>query len=163
DGIYGKDVTYRDDITFEQQGQHAMLNYDPAFQQIAAEGDIIVGGRNFGSGSSREQAATALASRGVRLVIAASAGQTYKRNAFNNGFPLVECAELVTFLRERFASDSRKTIRTGLAAEVDFRASTLRAGDRTFRFAPLGEVPQQLVIAGGAEKLVRRQLEGIAE
>jgi homoaconitate hydratase len=83
DGIYGKDVTYRDDITPEQQGQYAMLNYDPEFQNIAQIGDIIVGARNFGSGSSREQAATALASRGIQLVICATASQTYKRNAFN--------------------------------------------------------------------------------
>ena len=65
DGIYGKDVTYRDDLTPEQMAGYAMANYDPEFQGKAAAGDIIVAGRNFGTGSSREQAATALKYRGI--------------------------------------------------------------------------------------------------
>ena len=52
----------------------------------------------FGTGSSREQAATALKYRGVPLVIAASFSETYKRNAFNNGFPVIDCPELVDHL-----------------------------------------------------------------
>jgi homoaconitate hydratase len=85
DGIYGKDVTYRDDLTPEQMATYAMLNYDPEFQNLAASGDIIVSGRNFGTGSSREQAATALKYRGIR----GDRGQllqTYLRNA-NNVLP----------------------------------------------------------------------------
>jgi len=58
DGIYGKDVTYRDDLAPEQMAGYAMANYDPEFQAKAVAGDIIVAGRNFGTGSSREQAAT---------------------------------------------------------------------------------------------------------
>jgi len=61
DGIYGKEYTYREDLSREEMGKVAMLNYDPKFQSVAREGDMIVGGRNFGTGSSREQAATALA------------------------------------------------------------------------------------------------------
>jgi len=59
----------------------------------------VVGGLNFGSGSSREQAATALKFKGIPCVIAASFSETYKRNAFNNGFVVFECPELVTHLR----------------------------------------------------------------
>ena len=70
-------------------GTKAMLNYDSKFQEIAQEGDILVGGYNFGSGSSREQAATALKFRGLSMVIAGSYSQTYKRNAFNNGYILI--------------------------------------------------------------------------
>ncbi len=160
DGIYGKDVTYRDDITFEQQGQYAMLNYDPAFQQIAAEGDIIVGGRNFGTGSSREQAATALASKGIRLVIAATAGQTYKRNAFNNGFIVIECPGLTDQLAEMFAEQAKAGLRTipGPEITVDFRASTVRCEGVTHTFGPLSETAQQLIIAGGSEPLVRAKI-----
>ena len=51
DGIYGKDVTYQDDLTAEEMATHAMANYDPGFQSIAEEGDILVAGANFGTGS----------------------------------------------------------------------------------------------------------------
>lgn len=161
DGIYGKDVTYRDDITFEQQGEHAMLNYDPAFQEIAQNGDIIVGGRNFGSGSSREQAATALASRGIRLVIAATAGQTYKRNAFNNGFIVIESPALVDFLADRHAAEVEAGTRTipGPAIRVDFKAGRIACEGETFPFGTLSETAQGLVVAGGAEALVRERLK----
>lgn len=161
DGIYGKDVTYRDDITFEQQGEHAMLNYDPAFQGIAQNGDIIVGGRNFGSGSSREQAATALASRGIQLVIAATAGQTYKRNAFNNGFIVIESPALVDFLAARHAADVEAGTRTipGPAIRVDFKAGRIACEGETFPFGTLSETAQGLVVAGGAEALVRERLK----
>ncbi|MHC4064016.1 MAG: homoaconitase [Planctomycetota bacterium] len=161
DGIYGKDVTYRDDLTPEQMGRATMLNYDPEFQNIAAQGDIIVGGRNFGCGSSREQAATALAYRGIRMVIAASFSQTYKRNAFNNGFIVFECAELVAELRRRLAdqiSAGTRTIPAAGSATVDFTASIITFDGQKFPFAPLGPVPQELIVAGGAEAVVQRKL-----
>ena len=63
----------------------------------------MVGGFNFGTGSSREQAVTALKCKGIPLVIAGSFSQTYLRNAFNNGFLCIEAPELVTRLRARFA------------------------------------------------------------
>jgi homoaconitate hydratase len=158
DGIYGKDVTYRDDLTPDEMATHAFRNYDPDFQTTAKRGDILVGGRNFGSGSSREQAATAIQFFGIPLVVAASFSQTYKRNAFNNGFPVLECVKLVDDLAKRFTGDSRPTIRTGLRAKIDFRNSKIVVADRTFSFVPLGEVPQRLVIAGGAEAWVRESL-----
>jgi len=161
DGIYGKDVTYREDLTKEQMGAAAMLNYDPEFQKIARPGDIIVGGSNFGTGSSREQAATALAFRGIQMVIAASFSQTYARNAFNNGFIVFECPELVDELRRRFAtqvSAGQRTIATDDALTVDFARSQLRFGGKTFSFFPLGAVPQQLIVFGGAEAYVAAEL-----
>ncbi len=160
DGIYGKDVTYRDDITLAQQGQHAMLNYDPAFQSIAREGDIIVGGRNFGSGSSREQAATALASRGIKLVIAATASQTYSRNAYNNGFVILECPALTDALAARFAGEAAAGTRTipGPEIEVDFAGGRITMEGKAFRFAALSPTAQELVVAGGSENVVRTRL-----
>ncbi|HUU83631.1 MAG TPA: homoaconitase [Phycisphaerae bacterium] len=161
DGIYGKDVTYRDDLTPEQMGQATMLNYDPEFQKIAVQGDIIVGCRNFGCGSSREQAATALAYRGIRMVIAASFSQTYKRNAFNNGFVVFECPDLVTALRDRFADqvgDGPRTVPTPGTATVSFADSTITYDGRTFPFTPLKQVAQELIVAGGAEALVQKRL-----
>ncbi|HEY6204954.1 MAG TPA: homoaconitase, partial [Chthoniobacterales bacterium] len=99
DGIYGSKHTYRDDMTPEQMAAVTFENYDPNFNALYQKGDVVVGGLNFGSGSSREQAATALKYKGIPCVIAGSFSETYKRNAFNNGFVVFECPELVEHLR----------------------------------------------------------------
>src|SRR5437660_10620051 len=99
DGIYGSKHTYRDDMTPEEMAAVTFENYDPNFNALYQKGDVVVGGLNFGSGSSREQAVTALKFKGIPCVIAASFSETYKRNAFNNGFVVFECPELVTHLR----------------------------------------------------------------
>jgi homoaconitate hydratase len=62
DGIYGKDYTYREDMTPEMMAKVVMENYDPIFASRVHPGDVIVSGFNFGTGSSREQAVTALKS-----------------------------------------------------------------------------------------------------
>jgi homoaconitate hydratase len=136
----------------------AMLNYDPRFQEIARKGDILVGGYNFGSGSSREQAATSLKFRGIRMVIAGSYSQTYKRNAFNNGYIVLECQELVDDLKKAHAGDAARTIRTGRSAEVDFQQATIACSGKTYRFAPLGGVAQELVAHGGFEAVIQQEV-----
>ena len=99
DGIFAGKHTYRDDITPEEMAAVTFENYDPNFNTLYQKGDVVVGGLNFGTGSSREQAATALKFKGIPCVIASSFSETYKRNAFNNGFVVFECPELVTHLR----------------------------------------------------------------
>ena len=161
DGIYGKDYTYRENMTPEMMARVVMENYDPQFAARTAAGDIVVGGFNFGTGSSREQAVTALQAKGIPLVIAGSFSQTYLRNAFNNGFLCLETPELVKRLRTRFAdaiARRERTIIPGDMIEVDFAASTLRYAGKELAFPALGVVPQSLVIAGGIEKLVRQKL-----
>jgi len=160
DGIYGKDVTYRDDLTPEQMAGHAMANYDPGFQEIAADGDIIVAGRNFGSGSSREQAATALDYRGIRMVIAASFSQTYLRNAFNNAFICLESPALSDAIRSAFVSEAEGGARTIPAGDlsIDFRAATAEWRGETYPLSPLGPAAQELVLAGGLEALTRKRM-----
>jgi len=160
DGIYGKDFTYNDNMPPAEMGTKAMLNYDPRFQVLARDGDVLVSGWNSGSGSSREQAATALKYRGISMVIAGSYSQTYKRNAFNNGYVVIECPELVTLLRERFGPQKQPTVRTAIEAVVDFGLSEIRAEDRTYAFFPLGDIAQRLVIAGGFEALLRSEIRG---
>jgi len=160
DGIYGKDVTYRDDLTPEQMATYAMANYDPAFQETAADGDIIVAGRNFGSGSSREQAATALKYRGVQMVIAASFSQTYLRNAFNNAFICLESPALSEAIRGAFTDEAAagsKTIPAG-DLEIDFPNATATWRGETYPLSPLGPAAQELVLAGGLEALTRKRL-----
>ena len=158
DGIYGKEFTYKDDLTAEEMGSKAMLNYDPQFQEIARVGDILVGGYNFGSGSSREQAATALKFRGLQMIIAGSYSQTYKRNAFNNGYIVIECPELIEDLKAAHAEEGALTIRTGRQAVVDFVRGQVACDGKSFRFAPLGEVAQELITKGGFEALIRGRI-----
>jgi homoaconitate hydratase len=158
DGIYGKDYTYQDGLTPPEMARVAMLNYDPKFQEIAHEGDILVGGWNFGTGSSREQAATALKYRGLPLIIAGSYSQTYKRNAFNNGYIVLECPKLVQELRTRFAGRPEPTIPTGLRARVDFETSEITLDGQVYPFGPLRDVAQELVALGGFESVLAKRL-----
>ncbi|HLE60039.1 MAG TPA: homoaconitase [Thermoanaerobaculaceae bacterium] len=160
DGIYGKDYTYKE-VSREEMARVVMENYDPSFAAHTQEGDIVVGGFNFGTGSSREQAVTALQAKGIPLVIAGSFSQTYLRNAFNNGFLCIETPELVRRLSELFANEvgeQRRTIIAGDVVTIDFTSSTLTFRGETFAFPALGSVPQSLVVAGGTENLVRRRL-----
>jgi len=161
DAIYGKDYTYRDDMTKEMMAKVVMENYDPQFGARTSAGDVIVGGFNFGTGSSREQAVTCLKAKGIPLVIAASFSQTYLRNAYNNGFLCVEVPELVKRLREQFAKEiaaKEKTIIPGDEIDIDFTSSAITWQGEKFAFPPLGSVPQSLVIAEGVENLVAKRL-----
>jgi homoaconitate hydratase len=161
DGIYGKDYTYRDDMTAEMMAEVVFENYDPALASRVREGDVIIGGWNFGTGSSREQAVTALQAKGIAMIIAASYSQTYLRNAFNNGFPCVASPELTGRLRELFGKQveaGETTVIPGDEIEIDFASGTITFRATAFRFPPLGDVPQSLVVAGGVENQVRRTL-----
>ena len=161
DAIYGKDYTYRDDMTKEMMAKVVMENYDPEFGARTSAGDVIVGGFNFGTGSSREQAVTCLKAKGIPLVIAASFSQTYLRNAYNNGFLCVEVPELVKRLREQFGKEiaaKEKTIIPGDEIDIDFTSSVITWQGEKFAFPALGSVPQSLVIAEGVENLVAKRL-----
>lgn len=157
DGIYPGKYTYIDDFTAEQQSGVVMENYDPKFKEIVETGDILVGGFNFGTGSSREQAATALKYRGIALVVAGSFSQTYKRNALNNGFLVVDLPKLSNDLKDKFGSD-KLTVRTGIRAVLDFEKSVLIADGKEYKFSPAGVAAQELIIAGGLENWVKERL-----
>ncbi len=160
DAIYGKDYTYRDDMTPEMMARVIMENYDPQFAARTRGGDILVSGFNFGTGSSREQAVTCLKAKGISLVIAASFSQTYLRNAYNNGFLCIEVPGLVKCLRQQLATEAyEKTIIPGENIEIDFTSGTVAWRGERFAFPPLGDVPQSLVIAGGAENVVAKKLQ----
>ena len=161
DAIYGKDYTYRDDMTPEMMAKVVMENYDPQFAARTQAGDVIVSQFNFGTGSSREQAVTCLKAKGIPLVIAASFSQTYLRNAFNNGFLCIEVPDFVARVREQFAKEiaaKEKTIIPGDEIDIDFTSSTISWREAKFTFPALGSVPQSLVIAGGVEILVAKRL-----
>src|SRR6266480_1550495 len=156
DGIYGSKHTYRDDMTPEEMAAVTFENYDPNFNALYQKGDVVVGGLNFGSGSSREQAATALKFKGIPCVIAASFSETYKRNAFNNGFVVFECPELVTHLRATLTNRTATTVASEIT--IDYAKSILTIDGKSFAFPPLSPAAQELIVAGGAENLVASRL-----
>jgi homoaconitate hydratase len=158
DGIYPGKYTYKDDMTPQQQADVVMENYDPEFVKIAEVGNILVGGFNFGTGSSREQAATALKYKGIQLVIAGSFNDIYKRNALNNGFLSIECPELVNELKEKFDKE-KLTVKTRMAAKIDFQKSVLSISEKSYPIGKIGEAAQELIIAGGLEEWVKSNLE----
>ncbi len=158
DGIYPGTYTYRDDMTPAMMAKVIFENYDAGYAKNARAGDVIVGGFNFGTGSSREQAVTSLKAAGIPLVIAGSFSQTYLRNAFNNGFLCVEVPEFVHKLKKAFAGEGGKTLIPGDDVLIDFRSGAVTYRGDKFHFPPLGAVPQSLVVAGGVENLVAQKL-----
>jgi homoaconitate hydratase len=160
DGIFAGKHTYRDDITPEEMAAVTFENYDPNFNTLYQKGDVVVGGLNFGTGSSREQAATALKFKGIPCVIAASFSETYKRNAFNNGFVVFECPELVTHLRATLTNRTPTTVASEIT--IDYGKSTLTIDGKSFPFPPLSPAAQELIVAGGAENLVASRLRAKA-
>lgn len=155
DGIYAGKWTYQDGMTPAQMAQVVFENYDPQFGQIVRDGDIIVSGHNFGTGSSREQAATALKFRGISCVIAASFSETYLRNAFNNGYLCLACETLSTLFFERFLRPGENTI-IGPEIEIRFAEGRILCDGIEVFFAPLSTAAQELIREGGAEPVARR-------
>ena len=84
----------------EQLGQHAFEMLGDGYPAKLRDFDILVAGRNFGCGSAREQAATAIKGLGIKAVVAASFARTFYRNAINDGLPIVECPALVEAVQE---------------------------------------------------------------
>ena len=109
DGIYPGKYTYQDDATTEKMAEVCMSNFDAQFSSIARQGDILVAGFNFGCGSSREQAATAILAKKIPLVVAGSFGNIFSRNSINNALMGVEVPKLVHRLREAFSSTKPAT------------------------------------------------------
>jgi homoaconitate hydratase len=104
DGIYPGKYTYDDAFSSspERMATVVMENYDTEFASIAREGDILVAGFNFGCGSSREQAATAILAKKIPMVVAGSFGNIFSRNSINNALMGVEVPRLIQRLRETF-------------------------------------------------------------
>lgn len=157
DGIYPGKYTYNDDFTPQQQASVVMENYDVEFKEIVKEGDILAGGYNFGTGSSREQAATALKYKGIKLVIAASFNETYKRNAINNGYLIIECSKFIDDLACDYGRE-KLTINTKKDIEINFEKSIVTFNNKTYSISPVGEAAQVLIVCGGLENWVKENL-----
>jgi 3-isopropylmalate/(R)-2-methylmalate dehydratase small subunit len=131
-----------------QLAAHCLEDLDPQFVHKVRPGDVLVAGRNFGCGSSREHAPLAIKAAGIACVIAASFARIFYRNALNLGLPLVECPEAAQELEH------------GEEVEVDLEGGTIHSltTGRQWRFAPLTGIARELLEAGGLLPLVRRKL-----
>ena len=182
DGMYPGKYTYQDDITPERQAEVVMENYDPAFAttirslrsaSTSSATPILFSGYNFGTGSSREQAATAIKNAGIPLVICGSFGDIYKRNAINNGLILVEAPELIQDLTDEFAKDGQRgtggnggeltVIPEGWNVRIDTRLGgvTVTRADGTEKKYPsarVGKSVQEIWVKGGLEGYIRASL-----
>ena len=118
DGIYPGKYTYQDNVPVEKMAEVCMSNYDPEFSSMAKEGDILVSGFNFGTGSSREQAATAILAKKIPLVVAGSFGNIFSRNSINNALMGLEVPRLVRRLRETFSDKPASTDKDKITGPV---------------------------------------------
>lgn len=130
-------------------GKHCMEDIDKDFVKKVAPGDMIVGGENFGCGSSREHAPIAIKGAGCSCVIAASYARIFFRNAINVGLPIFECPEAAV------------SIETGDEIEVDPGAGTIvnKTKRKTFTVAPFSPFLQDLIQQGGLIPYVRKELD----
>jgi homoaconitate hydratase len=163
DVIYPGKYTYKDDLTPSEMAKVAMENYDPKFTSIVKQGDILVTGSNFGTGSSREQAATALKYAGVRLILGKSFSETFMRNSLNNGLICLECPSFVNDLDQFLGGRKNLTNRTGVNLKMDLTKGVMEAefkgsARKTYRLSQLGQIAQELVAYDGLEKWVEAKL-----
>jgi 3-isopropylmalate/(R)-2-methylmalate dehydratase small subunit len=135
-------------MTSAEMAGHALEDLDPGFAKAVRPGDIVVAGKNFGCGSSREQAAACLRAAGVQAVVAKSFARIYFRNAINLGLAVLQSEE---------AADA---LRTGDEAEVDFAAGTIASAGRVFRFFPLPASVIGIVEAGGLLEYTKKKIGG---
>lgn len=118
---------------------HCMEDLDADFAATVEAGDIVVAGKNFGCGSSREHAPLAIKACGVRCVIAASFARIFYRNAINIGFPIMECPE------------AAEAIEVGDEVEVDFQSGIItdKTQGKTFQAAPFPAFVTGIIESGG--------------
>ena len=129
-------------------GSHCLEGIDPDFIKRRRPGDLIVAGRNFGCGSSREIAPISIKGAGISCVIAKSFARIFFRNAINIGLPILESPEAVEDIEE------------GDEVEVDLNKGLIRnlTRGKTFQSAPFPEVVQEIISAGGLVNFVRKRL-----
>lgn len=126
--------------------EHALEGLDPSFAEEMKPDDIIVAGKNWGCGSSREQAVICLKERKIGAIIAASFARIYYRNCLNSALIAIPCPEAVEAIQDK------ETI----SIDIEEGIISCRAG--TFAFQPLPELLQEIINLGGLVAYVRREL-----
>ncbi len=132
----------------EELAKHCMEDIDPDFASKVQPGDILVGGQNFGCGSSREHAPIAIRACGIRCVIAASFARIFYRNAINIGFPILECPE------------AAQSIQNGDTVTVDFDTGLIRneTTHQTYQATAFPPFIQRIISEGGLLPYLKTKL-----
>jgi 3-isopropylmalate dehydratase small subunit len=140
---------YMNTIDPAEMARHCMEDADPAFAAKVQKGDIIVAGKNFGCGSSREHAPIALKAVGVSCVVAQSFARIFYRNSFNIGLPIFESPAAAAAIQEGdlLEIDAATGIITNLSKNEKYQAS------------PFPEFMQQLIAAGGLMNYVAERMK----
>jgi 3-isopropylmalate/(R)-2-methylmalate dehydratase small subunit len=121
----------------EELKLHCMEDIDAEFIKKVRQSDIIVGGKNFGCGSSREHAPIAIKASGISCVIAESFARIFYRNAINIGLPIIESVP------------AAQAIQDGELAQIDFDKGEIKSGGRVFCVPPFPPFVQEIIAAGG--------------
>jgi len=129
----------------KEMAQHALEDLDATFVASVQPGDIIVAGKNWGCGSSREQAVTCLKEAGVGAIVARSFARIYFRNCINQALPIVTC-------------DAVDGVEAGDEVTIDFAAGTVTTPKGEYTFPPLSPEVMDILNAGGLIPYVRQQL-----
>jgi len=131
----------------QELAQHVMEGIDPSFSKKVRPGDIIVAGRNFGCGSSREQAPLAIKAAGIAAVVAESFARIFFRNAINIGLPVIEVKGV-----------SEKT-GDGDVFEIDLHQGTVKNLSKglTFKAAPMPDMLMEILKEGGLVNYIKRR------
>ena len=139
---------YLNTIDPAELAKHVMEDADPEFPSKVSEGDIIVGGVNFGCGSSREHAPIAIKAAGVSCVIAPFFARIFYRNAFNMGLPILESKE------------AAEDIDTGDEIEINLAEGTIenKTKGKTYKAAPVPPFMRELIEAGGLMAYTSKQM-----
>ncbi len=130
-----------------EMGSHLMEDIRPGFNREISPGDIIVGGENFGCGSSREHAPLAIKGAGISAVVASSFARIFYRNALNMGLPIFE------------SPDAPRALEEGEEIEIDEssgRIESLSTG-KVYQASPLPLFMQELIKAGGLIAYLAKQ------
>ena len=145
DVIFPGKYTYQP-MSPDEMAEHALEDLDPEFAKGVRPGDVLVAGKNFGCGSSREQAATCLKAAGVSAIIAPSFSRIFFRNAINNGLPVIELAH------------GTDNMRSGDMLGIDFAAGFVENRGMRYRFPPLPPEVLAILEDGGLIPHVRARL-----
>jgi len=129
-----------------EMARHALEDLDPSFAKEAKPGDVIVAGKNFGCGSSREQAATCLKALGIGAVIAKSFARIFYRNAINQGLPVVQCSAIYDLIDK------------GEEIEIDLDEGKIFSQKGVFSFPLLPEFVRGIIEDGGLIPHIRKRL-----
>jgi 3-isopropylmalate/(R)-2-methylmalate dehydratase small subunit len=130
-----------------EMASHALEDLDPDFAKRVKPGDVIVAGKNFGCGSSREQAATCLKYAGVQAVIAKSFARIFYRNAINQGLPVIQSVE------------AAESIQQGEEVTIHFEKGEIVVGDKiVFSFPSLPDSVLGILEAGGLIPYTKKKL-----